>query len=297
MAEERSIAEKIVTTFLLIIITLIGTFGNFLISYIFNRKGMVNHVHISTRYLIINLGIVDMIISISNVVYLLNLHGYNLTGNYILCQTSGFVNIGLVLSSIWIIVLIGLNRACIVTRKPYYFTKNRTLFYIFLAWLLPMLIGIAPIFGWSKYFNRKSQLVCTIVFLNSRSFSVFYLIAFELVPGVTLGVCTFIILKIKKKNLKRIVTFEISNKEERLKQDSRQTVMLLVVILAFVICFLPECLLKRVRRHYVPHTAIDALSSIFRLTNHAANPLIYGLLNTDFRRSLFRIISKIVRCK
>ena len=284
-----SIEERIIITIILSIVTLIGIIGNLLVCIIFKGRRRVRQIHASTRSLIISLGFVDMIISMNNIPYILSVNNIDLMSNNAMCQISGFANIGLVLISIWLIVIISINRAAIVTNSSNFFTINKTLAYICSVCVVSCVFGIAPILGWSKYIYQQSRLVCTVIFLNPVSFSVAYLILFELCPGVFIVYSTYIIIKLKRRNLRRILAFDVTNRGTRLQQDTRQTMMLLVVIFAFVVCFLPDFAIKRALRGNKVKPLILALSTVLRLLNHAINPIIYGLLNKDFRRSLFVI--------
>ena len=248
----------------------------------------------ATRYLIVNLGFIDMLISMNNILYILSLDKIDLSSNHLLCQWSGFANIGLVLASIWFIVLISINRAAIVTNHSKCFAKRKTIGYIAVIWLVSLAIGAAPMLGWSKYYYQEIRLICTVVFLNPRSFSVVHFITFELLPGVLIVYCTFVILKLKKQNLGRVVELNVSNRRDRLQQDAKQTAMLLVVILAFVLCFLPDFTLVRLNLGNKIPAILFAFSTTFRLLNHAINPIIYGLMNKDFRASLSALTKTII---
>lgn len=292
-ANELSFAEKMIVTIVLCCITLVGIFGNLLICIIFSGRRRVKQMHLSTRYLIINLGCIDMIISMNNIIYLLNVNGIYVTSNSVVCQWSGLANIGLVLISIWLIVLISINRVCIVTNRARFFSKHKTLTYMAAVWLLSIVYGVAPILGWSKYHYQQSRLVCSIIFLESKSFSILYFILFEVLPGIVIMHCSVVIIKLKRRNLQRILSFDVSNRQRRIQQDTRQTMMLLVVIFAFVVCYVPNFVIKRALRRLLLPPIILALSTVFRLLNHSINPVIYGFLNRDFRKSFFAICKSI----
>lgn len=289
VSSSLSLSEKIVFTIILSIITVIGILGNLLICMIFPYRQRIKHMHISSRYLIINLGFVDMLISMNNILYILNLNGIDLTSNHRVCQWSGFANIGLVLVSIWLIVMISANRAAIITNRSHYFTKKKTIVYIAVDWVISLAIGVAPILGWSKYYYQEHRLICTVVFLNPRSFSITYFLIFELLPAILIVYCTIVILKLKRQNLRRVIALDVSNRSARLMQDARQTVMLLVVIFIFGLCFLPDFVMKRAKLGNNVPAVLFALSTTLRLLNHAINPIIYGFMNKDFKISLFQI--------
>ena len=278
--------EKILLTIILSIITIIGVIGNLLICVTFNCRKRIKHMHRSTRYLVVNLGFIDMLTSMNNILYILSLDQIDLSSNHLLCQWSGFANMGLVLVSIWLIVLISMNRAAIITNRSRYFAKRKTIGYIAVIWLVSLAIGLAPILGWSKYYYQEIRLLCTVVFLNPRSFSVVQFVTFELLPGVLIVYSTFVIVKLKRRNLRRIMELNVTNRSERLQQDAKQTAMLLVVILAFVLCFVPDFTLVRINIDNKIPAIIFALSTTLRLLNHAINPIIYGLMNKDFRASV-----------
>ena len=288
-----TLPERIAFTIILALITFIGIFGNLFICMIFPYKQKIKHVHKSTRYLIANLGFIDMLTSLNNILYILSLNGTDLTSKHGVCQWSGFANIGLVLVSIWFIVLISVNRAAIVTNRSSYFTKKRTIAYIVTVWGISVAIGVAPVCGWSRYYYQEHRLVCTVVFLNPRSFSVIYFITFELLPGILIIYSTSVILKLKRRNLRRILELDEMNRTVRLQQDARHTLMLLVVILTFILCFLPDFILKRANLGNNVPPVLFALATTLRLLNHAINPIIYGFMNKDFRTSILLVTKAI----
>ena len=279
--------DKIIITLLLSTFTVIGTIGNLFICIFFKRRTIVRRqIYESTCYLIKILAFVDMLKSMDNVIYILNLNEANLNSNFALCQWSGFANIGIVGASVWLIAVISINRACVVTNHANIFTRKRTLMYIGGVLLSSLIAGIAPVLGWSEYHNQKSRLVCTITYREPKSYSTFHHIIFEVIPGFAIGISTFIILKVKRRHLRRVIAADTNNRDARLRQDSKQTVMLLVVIFAFILCFLPDFILERIRKGKPPSVTLDLLSTTFRSLNHAINPIIYGLFNRSFRNSL-----------
>lgn len=85
-----STTERIVATILLSVLTFIGVFGNAMICIFFRGRSTFRlQMFESRRFLIINLALADLIKSMDNVIYLLNLSGFNLTLNYPVCRVSG----------------------------------------------------------------------------------------------------------------------------------------------------------------------------------------------------------------
>ncbi len=291
MAHQFTTFEEIITSIILVIIMIIGVIGNFFIIIIFRSRDGVRQMFRSTRLLIINLAIVDMIISMNIIMQLLNLNHVNVTSINFFCQWSGFSNIGLVLASIWMITIISINRYSLIIKKGCSFGKIATWVWISIAWLFPIGVGLAPILGWTRYYNRPQQLVCTIEFLDVRSFSIFYFIAFEVGPLSILIFCTFNILRLIRKNRKRLQSIRFTASRSRQHADNRHTMMLVVVIVAFIICYSPIFIMKRVRRRVsedkIP-PMVDVVTTILRLLNHAINPVVYGIMNRQFRHALAR---------
>ena len=202
------------------------------------------------------------------------------------CQWNGFANIGLVLASIWLIVLISMNRAFIVTNHGNLFTKEKTIVYIAAVWLKSVCTGIAPVLGWSKFYNQESRLVCIVMYRKLKSFSIMYHMLFEVIPSFIIGINTFIVLKLKRRHLMLIKTINATSRDIRLQQDSNETLMLLGVIFAFILCFLPDFILERSRSKETPSVILELMSTIFRMLNHAVNPIIYGIFNRTLRQVL-----------
>eukprot|EP00794_Sanderia_malayensis_P012901 gene12901-14231_t len=280
----------------LAIIMVVGVVGNILIAVIFTWGQDMRQMQRSTRLLITHLAIADMILAFGILVHLLNLNKVNVNSIDAICQYSGFSCNGLVITSIWLITIIAINRYSLIVKRGFGFKDRSTFIWLAVAWVLPAGVGIGPVLGWSRYIARPRHLICQLQSLEPQSFAVVYLLAF-IAPVPFLTFCTISILNLLRKQNKVLHGMQTEEPGPSHRQNinsNRQTLMLLVVIVGFVICYLPINILKIIRNRTnmskIP-SYVDALLLLLCLSNHAINPIIYGIMNTKFRQTLIRMIS------
>ena len=70
------------------------------------------------------------------------------------------------------------------------------------------------------------------------------------------------------------------------REERRITLMLLVVTITFFIFYAPVWILNFFHiLHYKVKPGFDISANIFMMMNHANNPVIYGLMNQNFRKA------------
>eukprot|EP00794_Sanderia_malayensis_P012902 gene12902-14232_t len=294
MLPQFTLVGKVLFSVVLAIILVIGVVGNILIAVIFTWGQDMRQMHRSTRLLITHLAIADMILAFGILVHLLNLNKVNVNSIDAICQYSGFSCNGLVITSIWLITIIAINRYSLIVKRGFGFKDRSTFIWLAVAWVLPAGVGIGPVLGWSRYIARPRHLICQLQSLEPQSFAVVYLLAF-IAPVPFLTFCTISILNLLRKQNKVLHGMQAEEPRPSRRQNinsNRRTVMLLVVIAGFVICYLPINILKIIRKKTMSKipSYVDALSMLLCLSNHAINPIIYGIMNTKFRQALIRMM-------
>ena len=294
-------ASVIVTALPLCVVILIGIFGNLMVVLI-SIKG--NRVRTKGRALIASLAFADSLESLNLIFMLLSVAHY---GHWIfgdaLCQLNGFLTTEFVISSMYSLTAISINRYFMVVRQNYYRkvfnSRNQALMVAFI-WCIPLPFAIGPLLGWSKFEFQTGKCICIFFFSRSIVFSAALLIVAVPLPLGIICFCCFKIFKEVGHHSKRVNAMS-SNAPSVNVEEVRITKTLAVVIGAYLICFIPAAtinLIEMVQPSFEIPLWIDILSMILVFCNHANNPVIYGALNKQYRKAFKDILKNLLggRC-
>ena len=279
--------------FVLIALFLAGTIGNTLTCVIFaQNKGLRTTANI----LIVNLAIADVLQSLNMLFMIISLLSNGWIFGHEMCQFCGWSNIAFIITSLLSLALISLNRYFSVVKTSWkrFFTIRSTTASAFIAWFLSSLHASAPLFGWSVYEYRPGKLMCTLQFSRSYSFTVTTMVLAIGFPFGTICYSTRKIIKHIKQSNARVTKSSVMAERKR-KEENRISWMLLSVIFCFLIFYSPASVLNFVQMGYgndyrLPFR-LDAWSVILAMFNHANNPIIYCILNKNFRKGFGAVCS------
>ena len=285
--------EKATMATVLIAVSLAGVIGNTLTFVVFvQNKGLRTTANI----LIVNLAIADILQSLNMVFMIVSLFSNGWIFGYNLCQLCGWSNIAFIVTSLFSLSLISVNRYFSVVKasQRHFFTVRSTIIMAALTWALASLIALGPVVGWSVYEYRPGKLMCTLQFSRSYSFTVTLMLLAIGLPFSTICFCTYKIIKHIKENNTRVATSTAMAKRKR-KEENRISLMLLSVIFGFMIFYTPASVLNFVQMGYgntyrLPFR-LDAWSVLLAMFNHANNPIIYCILNSNFRKCFGAVCS------
>ena len=294
-------ASVIVTALPLCVVILIGIFGNLMVVLI-STKG--NRVRTKGRALIASLAFADTLESTNLIFMLVSVSHY---GQWIfgdaLCQLNGFLTTEFVISSMYSLTAISINRYFMVVKQNYYRkifnSRNQALIVAFI-WCIPLPFAIGPLVGWSKFEFQTGKCICIFFFSRSIAFSAALLVVAVPLPLGIICFCCFKIFKQVGHHSKRVATMS-SNAPSVNVEEVRITKTLAVVIGAYLICFIPAAtinLIEMVQPSFDIPLWIDILSMILVFCNHANNPVIYGASNKQYRKAFKDILRNLLggRC-
>ena len=126
----------------------------------------------------------------------------------------------------------------------------------------------------------------------SRPFiSVFY-ITLTLIPFAIVCFCTCKIL-VSVSRAKQRVEENLSSGSRQHKRERLVTLMLLPVIITFFIFIAPVSVVGAIKRYMFKNGAwINYSTVMIALLNHVNNPIIYGLMNRNFRQAVLKLFCK-----
>lgn len=198
-----------------------------------------------------------------------------------------------------------------------YITTTKVTALLTWTWAQAIIISLLPLTGWSQYQLVPPQHLCTVDWDYSISFSTTVLLSTFCVPLVIMGYCYYHILKTARDQQRRVAVLEVdsnllfhrvgamteqgvsisssrtSSRAKRFKRETKAAMTILVVIGTFVFCWLPFVVIILVVICGDEETIPDgfyALSSWLICINSACNPIIYGIMNKQYRASFVRYL-------
>ena len=288
--------EKVIMSAILIMISLTGTVGNVMTCVIFIKSKKLRS---TTNYLIVSLAVADVLQSLNMIFIILSLVSDGWILGDAVCQFTGWANMNFVIISMVSIALIGVNRYFKVVRTTgkSLFTAKFTIITIACTWIFPSFLSLGPIFGWSVYQYRPQKLMCFWRFSDSVSFAMITTYLAVIFPFATICFTTYKIIKHVKRSSTRVANSKLTMPLRlRRKHENRISTMLLSVTFCFLIFYAPSTTVNMLQVAYGKNYSLpyrtDSWTVVVALFSHAINPVIYCILNKNFRKGLKGICSK-----
>ena len=280
------------TVLFLVVVT--GLVGNTLTCAIFVRN---KSLQTSSNYLIVSLAVADLLQSLNMIFIFTSIisGGWSLGSG--LCKLCGWTNMSFIITSVFTLALISSHRYFAVVKKTrqQMFSKRRTLMLIAFSWIYPALFSIAPIFGWAKYEYRPGKLMCTLQFSESVSYTLTLMLAAICLPFGVMCYTTYRIIKEIRQSRIRVANASAAVQQSR-RHETRISIMLASIVVFFFIFYSPASIVNLIQlgrgNDYTTPYRIDAWSVIMAMFNHANNPIIYCILNPNFRKGFKGLFSK-----
>ena len=214
------------------------------------------------------------------------------------CQFQGYIVIALAVASVHTLALMAVNRYFrIVKPSKYrrYFTKKKTMIMILLSWFYSMCCPLPYFLGGHKMIFHASKFFCYPPIDNS-AFVAYCLLLYLGLPSTIILYCylrVFQTVRSHSNNFQRPGNPVITANVEEIKVART----LFVTVMIFSLCWIPIIFIDIVdttqgrwsfpREAYLTYTYLALISS-------AINPLIYGVLNKNFRKEYHKLLYR--RC-
>ena len=201
------------------------------------------------------------------------------------CQFQGYYGITLAIASSETLALMSLNRYYRIVKPNSYrriFTAHRTSVMIFAAWAIASLVQLPYVASGHRYLFHPGKIFCNQD--GREPFSAILVSIFAGVPMTVISLCCFKVFRSVRAHTKqrsRAVSWSRVNVE-----DIKVSRILLVMVLAYVVCFLPVVVVEAIDffygGSYLPRQ-VYLFYTISAILSTAVNPVIYGLMNRTFR--------------
>ncbi|XP_013411950.1 allatostatin-A receptor [Lingula anatina] len=292
---------QIVTAAVLVIVTVVGIFGNSLVLLVIFTESSMRTV---ANILFFNLALSDlMFVIVCCPVLLLDLFGVQLPT--FVCKTGFYLLYSTVAVSIYSIVAICLFR-CLATSNPLksasILTKKNATLTSGAIWVFALSINIP----YAVYFKSYDDGGCTDDVPEFpegffEGLAIFKFVMNFALPSFAIVVLSVLIVVVMRRHdrLRAAARKNGSYSEGSIAETKKVVFVVAVVVLVFEICWAPSNIWSLLRNMGVEIKAPPELFRVFTLlsfSNSAVNPIIYNFASADFRREFRRIFYRCL-CK
>ncbi|XP_026166927.1 parietopsin [Mastacembelus armatus] len=284
-----------VLSFLMFINTVLSVFNNCLVIIVIVRNpSLLQPMNI----FILSLAVSDLMIGLcgSLVVTITNYHGSFFIGHKA-CVFQGFAVNYFGLVSLCTLTLLAYERYNVVCkpRAGLKLSMQRCVIGLVFVWVFCLFWAVTPLLGWSSYGPEGVQTSCSLAWedrsWSNYSYLIFYTLLCFIVPVVVIIYCYSKVLTSMNK-LNRSI--ELQGGRSSQKENDHAISMVLAMIIAFFLCWLPYTALSVVvvvdpELHISPLVA--TMPMYFAKTSPVYNPIIYFLSNKQFRDSTLEVLS------
>ncbi|KAM6203863.1 opsin-VA-like [Sarcoramphus papa] len=248
------------------------------------------------NYVIVNLSVADFLVSLTGgtISFLTNLKGYFYMG-YWACVLEGFAVTFFGIVALWSLALLAFERYIVICRPlgNMRLRRKHAALGIAFVWTFSFIWTIPPTMGWSSYTTSKIGTTCEPNWYSGAYSDHTYIIAFF----ITCFIVPLAVILVSYGKLMRKLR-KVSDTQGRLgttrKPERQVTRMVVVMIIAFLICWMPYAAFSILVTAY-PSIELDpclaAVPAFFSKTATVYNPIIYVFMNKQFRKCLIQMFS------
>lgn len=272
-----------------------GIFGNLMVVLVVLKAPRMRAVG---YILIANLAVADALQSFNMFFVVITVFkGGQWQFGHTTCQVHAFLTTEFVLTTMLSLAVISINRYVRVVRADKYKTifcpRNLKLLIAF-TWLAPLAYATPPLLGWSKYSYIPGKCTCMFRFAFSHSFAFFLVGTITAPVMVVMVLCYLRIFWIVRSHKRRVGLEESAGQTKRntASDESQITANIAVVVVSHIICFIPATVVNIIEIFYQAYAIpfwLDFISFSLIYVSHANNPIVYGLMNKQYRNSLVYI--------
>lgn len=196
------------------------------------------------------------------------------------------------------ITLIAWNRYKLVTDLANYksiFTATNVVFMLMATWLLPIICLIPAVLElWGKFGYVAMLVTCNLLLSQeSQSFKIFLLFVRALVPCMLIAYFYLAIYRVTRASHHRMQE-NISNPSSYhlhiQKKDRKMIRSMYIIFLVFAVSYFPCAITGIIDWTYVLSKNFHMFCEISVYIGSALNPIIYGLMNHQFREAYLNLL-------
>lgn len=217
------------------------------------------------------------------------------------CQYQGYMAVTLALTSTQLLALMAVNRYFrIVSPAKYrrYFTRKRTTIMILVLWFYCIWAPLPYLLSGHKMVFHPSKFFCYLQ-IDSGPFTAFMVTVYIGLPTCVIFYCYLRIFQTVSSHNTNFQTSGVASHTVNV-EEIKITRTLFVIVVSFNLCWTPVLVIDIVdtirgtwtfpREVYVAYSFLATISS-------ALNPIIYGVLNKNFKKKYRKILCCSYCCK
>ncbi|NXP03091.1 AA3R protein, partial [Thinocorus orbignyianus] len=282
------------------LVAVLATLGNILVIWVVKLNLTFQN---TTLYFIVSLALADiavgiLVIPLAIVVSLgINIHFYSCL--FMCCLMVLFTNASIL--SLLAIAIDRYLRVKVPTRYKTITRERRVWWALGLCWSMSLLVGLVPLFGWSKTKPRNSDfLSCKFTSVMRMDYMVYFtFFIWTLVPLLTMCALYIEIFYIIRTKLGQGTT-NVRGAGGFYGQEFRTAKSLALVLFLFAISWLPLCITNLVSYLHpelqIPKPLIY-LGILLSHANSAMNPVVYACKIKKFKTTYLLILRTHILCK
>nr|AJD38842.1 short-wavelength sensitive opsin 2B [Merluccius polli] len=249
------------------------------------------------NYILVNLAVANLIVSAvgSFTCFFCFAFRYMVLGP-LACKIEGFCATLGGMVSLWSLAVVAFERWLVIC-KPlgnFTFRSKHAIVGCALTWVFALIASLPPLFGWSRYIPEGMQCSCGPDWYtsdnkyNNESYVIFLFCFCFAIPFTTILFCYSQLLFTMKMAAKAQAESASTQKAER-----EVTRMVVVMVIGFLVCWLPyvSFSLWVVNNRGQPFDLrLATIPSCFSKASTVYNPVIYILLNKQFRSCMMKMM-------
>ena len=257
-----------------------------------------------TNCFIASLATADLLVGVI-VAPLAALSYLGLPKDYMGCVLTNSILVVLTQISIFSLVDVAVERF-IAIKNPFFYQNHMTtrvaMVIISISWVVAILIGLVPMFGWNL--GPMQDNVCAFVKVIDMRYMVYFnFFGFVLTPLIIMFLIYSYIFYIVRQQMAKICALEVIQRtegkkaESRFKREVKAAKSLAVVIGIFAFCWLPIHILNSISLLCTDptcayHYTILLTAILLSHVNSAINPFLYAIGNSQFKIAFKRMFCR-----
>ncbi|ALC46245.1 AdoR, partial [Drosophila busckii] len=322
LEEESKTALNIPYTVFEILVAIVSIIGNLMVIIVFQRERKLRR---RTNYYIVSLAIADFLVGSLGVPFAI-LASVGLPTNLHACLFTVSLLVVLCTISIFCLVAVSVDRYWAILYPMAYSRNVRTrtaIVIISVCWVAGAIVGFLPLFGWHADVPHDQE--CLFVEVMDYNYLVFLYFATIITPALLMLAFYTHIYRVIIKQVRQIVTMNPASDLSRRsstaqihattpgraghtgtmlrvlgaarKRDVKATQNLSIIVLFFMICWIPLYTINCVKAFcpdcYV-HPKLTLFCIILSHLNSAVNPVLYAYHLKDFRLALKNLMLRLM---
>ncbi|XP_048341670.1 somatostatin receptor type 1 [Sphaerodactylus townsendi] len=282
--------SAILISFIYSVVCLVGLCGNSMVIYVILRYAKMKT---ATNIYILNLAIADELLMLSVPFLVTSTLLHHWPFGSLLCRLVLSVDAVNMFTSIYCLTVLSVDRYIAVVHpiKASRYRRPTVAKMVNLAvWGLAIVIILPIIIFSNTEPNTDGTIACNMMMPEPKQkwlvvFVIYTFLMGFLLPVVAISLCYILIIaKMRMVALK-------AGWQQRKRSERKITLMVLMVVMVFVICWMPFYIVQLVHLFVEQGDAtISQLSVILGYANSCANPILYGFLSDNFKRSFQRLL-------